>query len=244
MYSNYTPFYSYGGGGPGQASGGGSSDIRINPGDFDDFDGLKSRIIVAAGSGSGDGRYHAGDFDPGGSAGGLTGYGGHLGYSEGGSQISGGSGQGVYKGRFGIGGGNKERLYANGIDGNGAGGGGYFGGSASHIVDVSGGAGGSSFISGHKGCIAIAKNFTEENMTFSDASDPSIHFSGLAFYNTEMIDGYHYMPLPNGEYGYGNPGNGAIRITKLFLNQCHSCIIYSHIFSIKLYIFFLGFLIS
>ena len=50
-------------------------------------------------------------------------------------------------------------------------------------------------------------------MKFSESYDPSIHFSGLSFFNTEMIDGNHYMPLPNGSYGYGNPGNGAIRIT-------------------------------
>ncbi|KAI5517021.1 glycine-rich protein family [Trichomonas vaginalis G3] len=48
---------SYGGGGPGQFSGGGSSVIRLEPGDFGDFNGLKSRIIVAAGAGVGDGLF-------------------------------------------------------------------------------------------------------------------------------------------------------------------------------------------
>ncbi|EAY15760.1 hypothetical protein TVAG_188110 [Trichomonas vaginalis G3] len=209
----YSPYTTYGGGGPGQFCGGGSSDIRLKPGDFEEFDGLKSRIIVAGGSGSGDGIEGVTELDQGGSAGGLAGFSSQLNYSNGGSHISGGFGEGVYKGRFGFGGGNKDRTLENGIDGNGSGGGGYFGGSASRNDSYAGGAGGSSFISGHKGCIAIAEDFTEENMKFSESYDPSIHFSGLSFFNTEMIDGNHYMPLPNGSYGYGNTGNGVIRIT-------------------------------
>ena len=88
MFHMYSPYTTYGGGGPGQNCGGGSSDIRLKPGDFGKFDGLKSRIIVAAGSGSGDGIEGVTQYDPGGSAGGLVGFGSQLGYSNGGTQKS------------------------------------------------------------------------------------------------------------------------------------------------------------
>lgn len=179
---------SYGGGGPGQCSGGGSSDIRLVSCNFEYPDGLKSRIIVAAGSGSADGIFNKPtEADFGGSGGGLTGFSSQYSSSVGGNQTSGGSGEGVYKGRFGFGGGNGNNYVDNGAnDGNGAGGGCYFGGSASQYVTYGGGAGGSSFISGHNGCVAIAKDFTEENPKFLESS---IHFSGLSFYDTEMLDG-------------------------------------------------------
>lgn len=119
--------YSYGGGGPGQISGGGASDIRLKSGDFGDPEGLKSRIIVAAGAGSGDSCYN-GIYDYGGSGGGLVGYDSHEKYGYGATQTSGGLGDGLH-GKFGFGAGDPNRRFTEGTpDGNAGGGGGYFGG--------------------------------------------------------------------------------------------------------------------
>ncbi|EAX95981.1 hypothetical protein TVAG_052390 [Trichomonas vaginalis G3] len=231
----------YGGGGPGQLGGGGSSDIRLKPGDFGELEGLKSRIIVAAGAGSPDSlAYDSSRDDYGGSAGGLVGYSSDSGNNVPGNQTSGGYGIGPYKGRFGFGGGNGERRFYDGSpDGNGSGGGGYFGGSASSVEKNYGGAGGSSFISGHKGCIAISEDFTEENPKFSEREDPSIHYSNITFFNTVMIDGKHLMPLVNGSMSYGNPGNGSIRITTLFLYDCPSFYINYNFCSFKFNVIYL-----
>ena len=51
---------SFNGGGPGQRNGGGASDIRLVSGAWDNFESLKSRIMVAAGGGGTDplGKHH------------------------------------------------------------------------------------------------------------------------------------------------------------------------------------------
>ena len=106
------PQAAYGGGGPGQVGGGGASDVRLNPGPYFDVDGLKSRIMVVAGGGG----YNF-DGSPDGSGGSLKGFDGD---GKGGNQTSGGNG--YYKGFFGLGGGNGERLYtATTPDGNAGG---------------------------------------------------------------------------------------------------------------------------
>ena len=93
---------------------------------------------------------------------------------------------------------------------------------------AAGTAGGSSFISGHKGCDAITEDSTESNIKHTKYP---FHYSGLAFYDTVMIDGtgrnwanetagdFRRMMSPLGstyskERGHG--GNGYIRITFLF----------------------------
>ena len=88
----------------------------------------------------------------------------------------------------------------------GWGGGWYTGSWGSH----GGPGGGSSYISGHAGCIAVLENATEvynafettvtnpgksqiQHRTDSDPIDKSTHFSGLKFTNTVMIDGEGYQ---------------------------------------------------
>lgn len=210
-------FPSYGGGGPGQISGGGSSDIRLLPGDYGDFSGLKSRIIVSSGAGSSDGCYETG-----GPGGGLIGYNSTGNYGRGGTQISGG--EGGIKGRFGFGAGNESRRYdGHTPDGNAGGGGGYFGGGNSYLPGNCGSGGGSSFISGHKGCISVLESSeSEENLKFSESFDPSIHYSGIQFYHTVMIDGTGNMPNPLGGNETGHSGDGFIRITQIYLLDCPS----------------------
>lgn len=201
----------YNGGGDGQFGGGGASDIRTVGGLWNEFDSLKSRIMVAGGGAGNDNRDLAGP------AGGLVGYG--NGAATGGSQTSGGTG--YNNGTFGIGGG--RNLHTN--DGNGAGGGGYYGGGSSAFIDSYGGAGGSSFISGHDGCIAIEETSTKENII---PKKDSIHYSGFKFTNTQMIDGQGYswtnvkgstiegMPryIGTGKMN-GNDNDGFVRITYL-----------------------------
>lgn len=120
-------------------------------------------------------------------------------------------------------------LASYGIDDNGreyasSGGGGYYGGG--HGVHPGstwpGGGGGSSFISGHSGCDAIKSESTENNIIHTGQS---IHYSGMYFTNTVMIDGAGYnwttkkekyvgMPTHDGTSTMaGNSGNGYAKIT-------------------------------
>lgn len=204
--------------------GGGATDIRIVNGNWNDFNSLKSRIMVAAG-GAGTGYY--GGKIAGGAGGGLAGYNGQIqSYDEsyihnaasGGTQISGGAG--ISRSQFGYSVKNPIQNYGTG------GGSGYYGGGSGHATDnnVDSGAGGSSFISGHNGCDAIKKESTEDNIIHTGGS---IHYSGLYFTNTIMIDGNGYnwtakkddylkMPshIDNTEMT-GNHGNGFARITMI-----------------------------
>lgn len=168
--------YSYGGGGPGQFGGGGATDIRLLPGEYDNFTSLKSWIIVAAGAGATDSN------DLGGPGGTIEGFNSHGNYGKGGTQISGG--QGDSSGKFGKGGGNPNRIDASG---NAGGGSGYFGGGTSTIANDYGGGGGSSFISGYPGCIAIAEDSTENSIKFRTSEFTSIHYSGLKFEEPLML---------------------------------------------------------
>lgn len=99
-------------------------------------------------------------------------------------------------------------------------GGGWFAGGAGFDT---GAGGGSSYISGHNGCLAIDQASTESNIIILDNSDyPNYHFD-----NTVMIDGEGYlwttekqeqkdMPLYSGKNGdVGNKGDGYVRITYL-----------------------------
>lgn len=204
--------------------GGGATDIRINNGNWNNFDSLKSRIMVAAG-GAGTGYY--GGKITGGSGGGLIGYDGQLqsyddnyihSVASGGTQTSGGSG--MFKSHFGYSLKNTIQNYGTG------GGSGYYGGGSGRATDdnVDSGAGGSSFISGHNGCDAIKKESTEDNIIHTGGS---IHYSGLYFTNTVMIDGngYNwtsekgdYLGMPSHSDNSiikGNHGNGYVRITML-----------------------------
>lgn len=225
---------SFNGGSDSQFGGGGATDIRIVSGSWNNFNSLKSRIMVAAGGGAGND-----DCDNAGSAGGLVGYNGH---GNGANQIRGGIS--LANGGFGFGGGTGIRS----TTGNGGGGSGYFGGACSDTAARFGGAGGSSFISGHAGCVAIDSASTENNIIFKTDTnevscdsnlsatyntlgyntDPkcSIHYSNKVFTNTVMIDGNGYkwtteksstaegMPTKDGTGTMtGNSGDGYAKIT-------------------------------
>ena len=175
--------------------GGGATDIRLQNGDWDSFNSLKSRIMVAAGGGC-----CVYDNEE------LPSYGGALtspnyidtypsldytNEAQGTSQISG------YK--FGI-----------GQDGARAGaGGGYYGGCA--IVRKENrerglrGTGGSSFISGYTGCDAIDESSIEDNIVHTGQSN---HYSGKVFTNPVMIAGNASMPKPKGGTETGHSGDG------------------------------------
>ena len=219
--------------------------------------GLNSRIMVAGGGGGIHQNYAtASNYSiiDGGSAGGLTAYAAYVastgGFSTvtptGGTQISGGQSSGgtsvhdwqstsltnTYPGTFGKGGTitNPSRSDIS----QGGGGGGYYGGGAG-VWKAAGG--GSSYISGHSGCVAIKSGSTSEprevkisscssNPTASD--ECSIHYSGLYFTNTKMVDGKGYewtstkastvtgMPSHSSLSSMtGNTGDGYVRITYL-----------------------------
>lgn len=215
------------------SGGGGATDIRLNNSGMLNFDSLKSRIMVAAGGGGGyTATSHTG--------GGLIGYGrGDYQDGKGGTQTSGGAGGDATKfnspcyyyetvagnaasghsqnGSFGKGG---NSYYF----GTGGGGGYYGGGSGVHkcIADGGGsGAGGSSFVSGHNGCDAVAENSTSSNIIHTGQS---VHYSGYKFTNTVIIDGRGYnwlseigekvdMPTHDGKSTMvGNSGGGYAKI--------------------------------
>lgn len=204
----------YNGGGKGittgnGASGGGASDLRIDPGNWYNITSLKSRIIVAGGGAGGvtwNGMLN------GGHAGKLSGSSGNsrrtpenpsyctLTDATGGTQTSGGiggkfAGDSRYfnseDGSFGRGGNDLNADFASG------GGGGYYVGGAGSVTHykVGSGAGGSSFISGHPGCDAISKDFSLSNKIHTHQP---VHYSNMKFFSTKMMSG-----LETGYYGDG-----------------------------------------
>ena len=194
-----------------QCYGGGASDVRLTNGEWNDFESLKSRILIASGGGGAEWSESIGGH---GGQNGTQGYWNSY-YANGGTQTSGGEGSknmnfqpNVYrdsiKGGFGdIG----EEFSSN--DYGGMGGGGYYTGAS---MDYTGaGGGGSSFISGHQYCDAIDPLSTK-NKTIH--TKQSIHYSKLAFYETMIITGNTMMPsFLSYESFQGNDDLGAIRIT-------------------------------
>ena len=181
------------------STGGGATDIRLTNGNWNNFNSLKSRIMVAAGGGTvindpqGKSSY-AGGVSSASFSNTYTGN-GYTNEATGATQTSG------YK--FGI-----------GQDGGRAGaGGGYYGGCAIDLKgDIPGirGAGGSSFISGHTGCNAINSSSTENNISHSGSPN---HYSGKVFTNTVMKAGNESMPSTSGGTETGHSGNGYCKIT-------------------------------
>ena len=190
--------------------GGGATDVRLENGAWNNFDSLKSRIMVAAG-GAGSGYY--GGVIYGGAGGALVGLSGTQSGSgashtvaTGGTQTSPGlSVNGVAGGSaFGYAG--QTQSYGTG------GGGGYYGGGSGHCTSnkVSAGAGGSSFISGHPGCDAITESSTSSNIVHTGSPN---HYSNKVFVDTVMIDGSSSMPTYDGTSTMvGNVGNGHAKI--------------------------------
>ena len=247
--NNYTNNgLAYNGGGPASSypnnstggSGGGATDVRIlslNPTADEltasSFDGLKARIMVAAGGGGArsHGSYpnYSGD---GGAAGGLTGYNGIpksstcYNYGGGATQIKGGTPiKCASEGRvwdtssiFGIGWHSVVTNLTIASATNSGGGGGYYGGGLANHGPAGGG---SSFISGHDGCDAIAESSTSSSIVHTGQPN---HYTGIIFTNTTMIDGAGYnwtntkgsqtgQPQPDGTSKNGHSGNGYARIT-------------------------------
>jgi hypothetical protein len=198
---NQSIYFNGGGITYGAASGGGSTDIRLISGDWNSFESLKSRIMVAAGGGGGE---NAGK--DGGAGGGLFGFSNITGNVSGATQTTGFG--------FGIA---QYQLYNN--DGWGGGGNGYYSGLSAtdktnyQIID--GGGGGSSFISGYPGCNAISESSTSTNIIHTGSPN---HYSGYVFTNMEMIAGDSQMPAPAGGTEIGHTGNGYASITFVSAN--------------------------
>ena len=230
-------------------TGGGATDIRTtkctSDTDWSEFASLKTRIMVAGGGGGmvGGGNTPA-------DAGGLESYKSrHYNSSSYDFQSDGATQTTGFK--FGLGGSENHYVAAdpeNDIAREGgrdrsSGGGGYMGGNMQTFKDLTtrtdlcAASGGSSFISGHEGCVAILNTSSEDaegsqTLNFRDDADAvakSTHYSGKVFTNTVMIDGRGYpwttvvgtskqaMPNPqsgsNYTTGYGHLGNGFARIT-------------------------------
>ncbi|EAX91370.1 hypothetical protein TVAG_311210 [Trichomonas vaginalis G3] len=210
----------------GGACGGGATDIRlryydINHANFNDYTlnkSIESRIIVAGSGGGGNsGDWHRyGELD--GFAGGDITAVDNLPYTHGGTQISGILGIGM----DGI-------TSSENQGGTGGCGSGYRGGyqnfpdlKVDGIFHV-GGTGGSSYISGHPGCVSPSAS---ENTPIELRS---IHGSGIMFTNTQMISGKDLMPSPfNNTFIRGNVGNGYCRITVLYISPVETCTLYQY----------------
>lgn len=149
-------------------AGGGATDIRLIGGLWNNFNGLKSRIMVAGGR-----TVELFILLHGSAGGGIVGK--TNSYVSPGTQNSGF--------RFGMGqNGSGGGSYSDGVSG---GGGGYYGGYTGYSTD-SPGAGGSGFISGYNGCDAILEESTENNILHSGQS---IHYSGKYFEDCILLDG-------------------------------------------------------
>lgn len=189
--------------------GGGATDIRLVGGNWDDFNSLKSRIMVAGGGAGGNISTISNTNEKGGHAGGLTGVGTLYRWQDSvvndldlhATQTTG------YK--LGIG---QNSVLGNGAAGGGAGGG-YYGGLAQQTVSsyASASGGGSSYISGYTGCNSISASSTENNIVHTNSP---IHYSGRVFYDSVMKAGNEEMPAHSGNgVIVGNSGNGFAKIT-------------------------------
>ncbi len=183
------------------SGGGGATDIRLaSTSNWYDFAGLSSRIMIAGGGG---GSFYRGN---GGTGGGLIG-GSGIGFDSGLKYI------------IGTGGAQTSMFFGIGNRSTTIGGGGYYGGEGGYGANAGGG---SSFISGHNGCDAIKEESTENNIIHTGQS---VHYSGMYFTDTVIIDGEGYkwttqketytgMPTHDGTGTMkGNAGNGYARIT-------------------------------
>jgi len=208
--------------------GGGATDIRLQNGDWNDFNSLKSRIIVAA-SGGGGTVYSSSPQIDGGYAGGLQAgpvkYVYYLGDScpvfdsKNGVTVqtstngpikdlaeegySTGNGKLVNSSFSSFGNYNASVGCGSGFYG------GIWYGSGDTVYN---GMGGSSFISGYAGCNAIKESSTTDNIVHSGSPN---HYSGYIFINSVMIAGNTSMPSPNSGMEIGHTGNGYCLITQI-----------------------------
>src|SRR5574344_1404292 len=199
-YSRNNTSFNSGTGNSGGYPGGGATDFRLVSGSWNEITSLRSRIMVAAGSGSGEGNSNI-NLGAGGTLTGLSG-GGTLG----GTQTSYGAVQtsDYTTSSFGI------------ANGGCAGGNGYYPGGGATCANGAGG--GSSYISGYTGNVAItsASSTSPKSGCSNGTSDIacSYHYSGLVFTNTNMIAGNASMPTHDGTSTMtGNSGDGYAKIT-------------------------------
>ena len=220
--------YSGNDGGAKSYGGGGATDVRLVAGSWSDAKSLNSRIMVAAG---GAGTTSALTTLAGGGGGliGINGTSSNATFNTNAYLPIGSNQTGVgfayettkRQGAFGY------AIQSNTTGWGGGGGGGYYGGSNGHGTT---GSGGSSYISGHTGAVAIISesDTTAKSGCTTGTSDNScsIHYSGKMFTNTIMIDGQGYnwtnekgeqvqMPSPSGVVyatGEGHSGNGYAKI--------------------------------
>ena len=209
--NNVATFYGGGSCGSYCTAGGGATDVRLAKGSWNSSDSLASRIMVAAGGAGYNGwrsGYRGGD---GGTLSGFVGEGDSP--TTPGSQTAAGVSYGndaAKNGSFGKGG--------NGENYGGGGSGGYWGGAAGKNSGTgNGGSSGSSYISGHLGCVAITSRntITPKEGCANGTTDIScsIHYSGNAFVSTQMLSGRDEMPTYNGlSVMKGNLGNGYAKI--------------------------------
>lgn len=216
----------YNGGAPGGPStdgtytgGGGASDVRLVGGVWNNAESLKSRIMVAAG-GSGSGAYSSVPLR-GGAAGSLVGLTGNESrqgchtVATGATQTSAGLTINGASSNSAFGYSSQPNNYGTG------GGGGYYGGGSGSATSscVSSGAGGSSYISGYTGCVAIDSETSLPKEGCTDGTtdnECSIHYSGRKFVNPVMKAGNEKMPTYNNEGTMvGNAGDGYVKITFL-----------------------------
>ena len=197
---------------------GGATDVRLlTATDWWEQSSLASRIMVAGGGGSAEWNEAIGG--NGGNLEGGTSYYENWYSCKGANQTSGSSCEPVNEdgiptsGTFGSGGLGDYKLIDNNVkDYGGYGGGGYYGGTSFKYTYA--GSGGSSFISGYKGCNAV------KDVNDTSPSNSPIHYSGYIFYEAKMIQGNNTMPLPIQNDGI-HEGQGAFRITLLlFYQQC------------------------
>ena len=206
-------------------SGGGSADIRTKNGKWYSFESLKSRIMVAAGSGGT-------ECGSGGSGGDIIGIDGKSGFclnnprnytsfGYGGLQ----NGMNSYTGNFGYG------YNFSVLQNKNAGGNGYYAGGSSRDYGAGSG-GGSSFVSGHKGCDAINESSSENSIIHTGQPN---HYSGITFYDSIIKNGNEDFFDYKGNIIEGNIGDSKITITKL--NYHFSCNIHSHNYFSFIFIF-------
>jgi hypothetical protein len=182
------------------STGAGASDVRLANGAWDNFNSLKSRIMVAAGAGGSISPVYWAPY-----AGGLE-----SPKTDGGEKINGNEyivvdGATQTSGyAFGIGQTATEKDLAGYA--RSGGGGGYYGGYGKWCS----GSGGSSFVSGHPGCNAISASSTNTNIIHTGQPN---HYSGYKFTETEMKGGNESVKEPDGTFNKGHLGSGVIKIT-------------------------------
>ena len=192
----------------GGGAGGGATDIRLVSGSWNNFNSLKSRIMVAGG-GAGGATVSGGFSKVSAGSGGLIGVGSSWRYfnTENSTHKFNATQTSGYK--FGIG----ENAVTKDKSGGSGAGGGYYGGFKSTDSPAGGAGGGSSYISGFNGCNSIDEKSTESNIIHTGDSK---HYSGMYFVDTNIIDGISIMPSWKENVDIiGNKENGYAKISLL-----------------------------